>query len=517
MSNTAFARRLLSLRVLALSCAAALAGCSLLPGQEGGASEEPPPAATAPGQASPEASAEQAQAPAHTDTPAGPPAPDSAPGWDLHTLESTALAGAPEGLTLESAWQRAMAHDAEYHAALSGRAAARTEGRLGRAAILPQVQASYSRNKITGLQRNFTQLGVREGDLDYDSTSAYIQLQQPLFNMDRYATFLRGKERVRLGEAEFALQEYEAALRLTAAYLETVAAQGRARLAQALADSLEEQARTQEALFKENEASVVDAQETRARLAIAQADLLRAQDEERVARRSLQALIGPGHPEPLPVDGLAPDEAGLSTSLVHWLQRADANGAAIRVADARSRVADTEVRRAQARHLPTATLVVAVADADSENLDSLSQRSNTFQMGVNVAIPIFSGGYDTANHARSRHERRQAEHELAQAREEVAADVTRHYTAVQGGAQRIAALLSSLRAGEESLMAAKKGYEYGIYSNLDVLRRQDSVFQARQELLQARVVWLQARIALALAAGEPVAAVLAEVDLLLAR
>ena len=502
MSNTAFARRLLSLRVLALSCAAALAGCSLLPGQEGGASEEPPPAATAPGQASPEASAEQAQAPAHTDTPAGPPAPDSAPGWDLHTLESTALVGTPEGLTLESAWQRAMAHDAEYHAALSGRAAARTEGRLGRAAILPQVQASYSRNKITGLQRNFTQLGVREGDLDYDSTSAYIQLQQPLFNMDRYATFLRGKERVRLGEAEFALQEYEAALRLTAAYLETVAAEGRARLAQALADSLEGQARTQEALFKENEASIVDAQETRARLALARSEVIRARDARDVALRELAAMTG-GADGPLAnLRAQAAPPVLYPASLDEWRARVSQANPDVQMARESVRVAEAELQRATGRYLPTLDLVVGYSKADSENLSSLSQRTNTWSAGLHASIPLFSGGYDTANRARASAELEQAREELRAAQEAADAEAVRQYTAVVGGADRIRALRAAVESSEQSLEAAQASYQYGVRSNVDVLRSQDRLYEARLALADARLSALEALTALWAAAGE---------------
>src|SRR5690606_20410400 len=157
--------------------------------------------------------------------------------------------------------------DPDYQAALAARAAAQTEIRLGRAAILPQVQAGYSRSKITGLQRSFAANGTsREGELGYDSTAAYIQLQQPLFNPDRYAIYRGGQARAQLGEAEFAMQEYEAVMRLVTAYLDAVEAQGRVELAQALAESLKEQAKTQEALFTLNEASKIDAQETLARL-----------------------------------------------------------------------------------------------------------------------------------------------------------------------------------------------------------------------------------------------------------
>lgn len=525
MSNTQPPRRSASLCALAVASAFALGGCSFLqkigntPQAEtteaGGTPAEQLFAGGTPAEHNADSRAESPkqgeadEASGKTTTADTQDDADAEAGntWNLATLKAAEGIQAKQPLTLERAWYMAVQNDPDYQAALAARAAAQTEIRLGRAAILPQVQAGYSRSKITGLQRNFAANGtMREGELNYDSSSAYIQLQQPLFNLDRYATYKGGHARAQLGEAEFAMQEYEAVMRLVTAYLDAVESQGKVKLARGLARSLEEQAKTQEALFELNEASRVDAQETRARLAIAKADVIAAEDELRVARRRLEAIIGQEPPPLASLDKLSPAELSnqIQQSLLQWLERGQANGPAVRVAQAQVIVADTEVTRAVARHLPTADLVVAYIDADSENLDTLSQRSNTFQVGVNVNIPLYSGGYDTANHARSRHERQQSEHELAEAREQTAAEITRQYTAVQGGAQRIEALMASVESAEQSLEAARKGYEYGVASNLDVLRRQDSLFNTRMELLSARRVAMEARIALAAAAGESV-------------
>lgn len=500
------------LRALALACAVALGGCSAL--KEGEGSLWP---WSAPSQQADSDTPDQLERDTPETEAADPPEiDDTAPAWNLQTLETI---GNPQdgALTLSRAWMLAVENDPDYQAALSARAAAETEIRQGRAALLPQVQAGYSKNRITGLQRQFAGGRTREGELDYDAKSAYIQLQQPLFNLDRYAIFQRGYARAELGEAEFAVREYEIAMRLTAAYMDALAAQGALDLARALADSLKEQAETRDALYERNEGDRVDAQETRARLALAEAEVIAAEDALRVALRQMQAVIGREPPPLIDISSIEPDTAQLDRPLGEWLERAQANSPGIRAANAQVRVADTEVRRAVARHLPAADLVVALADADSENLDSLSQRSNTFTIGVNVAIPIFSGGYDTANHARSRHERQQATHELDQARELAAAEVIRQYTAVEGGAERIAALIAAVRSGEQSLEAARQGYEYGVNSNLDVLRRQDSLFQARNELLAARVTWLESRVALSAAAGDLPMTVFSELDAALTR
>lgn len=434
------------------------------------------------------------------------------PSWNLETLRTQNRIQPLPTLTLEQAWRLARQHDPDYRAALSGRAAALTEIRQGRAAILPQVQAGYSRSKVSGQRRLHGSGRALESELDYDSTSAHIQLQQPVFNIERYAQFQGGKARAQLGDAEFAAHEYDAAMRLVDAYLDTIAADGARNLVKALADSLEEQAVIQDALFERNETTVVDAQETRARLALARADVIAADDRLRVARRRLRAIIGFEPAAQASIESLDAHLAHIEQPMAHWMERALANGAAVRAAHARVRVADAEVRRALGRHTPTVDLVMALSDADSENLDALSQRSNVLTIGLQMAIPLYSGGYDTANHARSRHERRQAEHELAAAREQAAAEVVRQYAAVQGGGERIAALMSSVRAGEGSLEAARYGYEYGVNSNLDVLRRQDSLFHARDELLRARIAWVRARIALSAATGAPMFLVFAELD-----
>src|SRR5690606_14124690 len=111
-------------------------------------------------------------------------------------------------MDLAHAWRLAVLHDPNYQAALSARAAAETERRQGRAALLPHAQAGYSRSRITGDQTQYDRFGTGHVfDLDYDSTNTYIQLQQPLIDYGRYADYRRGAARAELGIAEFRERE----------------------------------------------------------------------------------------------------------------------------------------------------------------------------------------------------------------------------------------------------------------------------------------------------------------------
>lgn len=432
----------------------------------------------------------------------GVPAAGPAASWSLSTLQALNSQHAEAPLDLAQAWRLAVLNDPDYQAALSARAAAETERRQGRAAILPQVQAGYSRSRIRGDQTQYSLGRSFTGELDYDATSMYVQLQQPLINIGRYADFKRGAARAELGAAEFREREQATALRLVEVYLEALRAETEWRLAGELAKSLEAQAVAQDRLYEESEGDRIDAQETRSRLALAQADEIRARDARQVALRELEAMVG------RPVEAIA----GLSSTFhpqqlqprtqQEWVELAKTTNPAVRVAQEKLRVAETELTRATSRHLPSLDLVGSWAKADSENLDTLSQRTNTWAVGLNASIPIFSGGYDSANRARASAEVQRARQELRVAEEMAMAEATRQYTAITGGEERVRALEAAVTSAEQSLEAAQASYKHGLRSNVDVLRSQDRLHDARRQLADARVMYLDAVAALWAVAGQ---------------
>lgn len=442
------------------------------------------------------ASAQPAQQPTqepatHATTPA--------PAANLATLRG---GPAPDTFDLSRAWRYMLQHDHSYQAALSEQAAAQTELAKGRAGLLPQLQASYSRSKMLGSVTQLNQAGHwLRSDLDYDSTNAYAQLRQPLFNYGLYAGYQRGSALARQGTATFYVKRQESGLRLALAYFNVLLAHEDLTLQESLAASLEDMAKTLEARFRQSEGTRTDVQETQARLAVARANVIDARNQLVLTTRELQAMLSvpPQHIAALQSDfRLLP----LPLSLDDWLARARINNAQVRAAQQAVNVADAEVDQAAGQYLPTVDLVATYGKADSENLSSLSQRSNTFIIGVQVNIPIFTGGYTTANVARARLDRTRLQHELEAARERAEADVTRQYTNVQGGADRIRALETAVKSGQLALDSAQRGFTLGAWSNVDVLNAQDNLYQAKYELAKARLEYLQARLNLAAAAGE---------------
>lgn len=420
--------------------------------------------------------------------------------WSLQALQQIGDQ-TPNVVDLARAWQLVQENDATFQAAVSAREAAETQRAQGRSALLPKVRAGYSRSQIKGTRTQPNIFGRRvQSELSYDSQNAYIQLEQPLLDYSRFAQYKYSVSLADLGHFEFEVARTEAARRLAETYFGVLVAHERLRLLQALADSLKALAEAQEALYGQNEATRIDAQQTRARLDIAQADAIQAEDELAVARRELESLLGMRPVALASISEALKLQRPLQT-LSDYLQSARVSNPEIRTARQNVEVAGADVQRATSQFLPSAYLVGNWVKADSEDLSVLSQRTDTFSIGINVSIPIFTGGYSTANHARARLERNVSQQELHGVLEKVDADVMRAYTGLVTGADRVEALRQSERSAQLNVEATTKGYEYGTVSNLDVLKAEDALFQARNELFVAKGDFLLSQVELALATG----------------
>lgn len=394
-------------------------------------------------------------------------------------------------------------NDPTYRAAVSEQAAAQAELAKGRAGLLPVIQFSYSYNRVSGSRWQPDFRGLRaESDLSYNSKNSYIQLRQPLLDFSRYATYQRGQALASRGSANFVVQQQRAGLRMAETYFNLLLAHNQHALNEALAASLTSIVATLQAKLRESEATIIEVQETEARLSLARADVIASQDQLAVSARELQAIIGL---PPLrialirndfPLPTLSP------TNIDEWLERGRLNNPETRAAQEAVRVADAEVDQAGSQYLPTLNLMAAYGKTQSDSLSSLDQRSNTFTVGLQLEIPIFTGGYTTANVARTRADRARLQYELGATIERTQTAITRAYTDTQRGAERIRALQSAVESGLKALESVKKGFDAGLQSNLDVLNTQDKLFQARFDLVKAQVDYLRARVTLSAAVGE---------------
>ncbi len=417
-----------------------------------------------------------------------------------------------QALTLSQAWRAAMQNDPTYHAAISEREAGQANRAIGRAGLLPQVNASLGRHKIRGTLEGPGTCGPECTDLDYTSRINEVRATQTVFNWSKIAEYRQGHARADYSLAVFNTKADSSSISLINRYFQTLLSYENVVLAKGKLQANEKQLIASQHRFDAGEGTIPEVRETLSRRDLARADLIKAEDALIVARRELQEMLGQA---PLQLAGLRRDFAPqplVPATEEKWLAMAMINNAEIRSAEQSLRVSDQEIDRAFGGHLPTLDLVAARRKVDAETLATRDQSSTTTAIGIQLALPIYSGGLVSAQVKQARHNRERAVQELAATRERVAVEVTRQFQAVVNGAQRINALVLAVKSSAEALKAIQMGYQMGTRTVLDVLDAEEQSYRSQLDLTQARLEYALARLSLAAVVGRLDAGVIDMID-----
>jgi outer membrane protein, protease secretion system len=413
------------------------------------------------------------------------------------------LSCSASALGLLQAYEAALKNDPLYRAAYYDNEGGKEYAKIGRASLLPTVTAAYGYNK----NRAVIEQPDSNGELDttrpeYRSRVAGVQLRQPLYSQEAAARYRLGIAQTKMSDAQFSQRGQELVLRVVSAYLDALFAREQLVLAQAHRDAFIEQRKVNDKLFQRGEGTRTDMLETQARLDVAEADLLDAQDSELAARNALSAIIGMevATLDPLgPAFAVQPLPAG---GFEVWKAKALAANPELQAQAHAVEAAYQEVRRNRAGHAPRLDLVASYNVNESDTVSTLDQSSKVRSIGVQLNIPLYSGGQvsATSRQAVAGHEKARAE--LQARSDKLLIDLRKEYNAAQSSGARIAALDKAVASGELLIKATEQSIKGGVRINLDLLNARHQMFVSRRDLAQARYQYLLSGLRLRAAAGE---------------
>lgn len=240
-----------------------------------------------------------------------------------------------------------------------------------------------------------------------------------------------------------------------------------------------------------------------AALPAARADLLAADEAIALARSQIAALIGAGPDRGLSIARpslAALQQPGLPAQVTTDLigRRPD-----IAAARARAEAAASRIKAAHADFYPAIRLG-ALIGLQSFGLDNLVKSgSSTGRVGPAISLPIFEGGALSGRYrsARAAYDEAVASYDrtVLTAYREVADAVTSQRSA----AERLAQSRQALTDSEEAYAVARKRYEGGLSTYLNVLTSEEKLLQARRAVaaLDARMFALDIALVRALGGG----------------
>ncbi|MDD2176175.1 TolC family outer membrane protein [Acidovorax sp. D2M1] len=430
------------------------------------------------------------------------------------------LAVAPAcAMDLQEAYEAALLQDATTRAARAGLQASDERINQAKAQRYPSVSmsAGYQRNNLDRMQPNLLGQEVTVNDR-YPSRNTTLTVRQPLYRKTIAVTIEQAQAQRNDVEAGLQKETQNLAVRVTEAYTQILFARDQLAFidAQKAATSTQLDAALKQ--FAGGSGTRTDIDEAQARLDMALAQELEARQQQGFAQRQLALLIN----APVSLAALRSLAVDLlttwsppSSSIEDWLTQAESRSPELGQLRARLETARLEVDKASAGHMPTLDAVAQWSRSDSENVTSPATRYLNRTIGVQLSVPLYSGGYVSAAMREAVARRIQAEELLEAARRDLALRITIEYRNVTEGRVRVAALEQAERSAERLAQSSRKSMHGGVRTLVDVFNADQKKAQAQRDLARARYEMLVAYVRLQALAGSDEGAGIAVVNRLL--
>ena len=291
------------------------------------------------------------------------------------------------------------------------------------------------------------------------------------------------------------------ALRVVGAYLDALYASDQLALALVQRDMYSEQQAVNNRLFEKGEGTKTDMLETQARLDLAEAQVLEAQDTVTAQRNTLEGIIGM---DAGTLDTLTPNFrfAPLSPATFdEWKAIAVANNHELAAATLAVENARLEIQKAKAGHAPRLDLVASYGKDNAASLNTYNQDAVNRTIGVQLNIPLYAGGGVSAQARQAVAGYERAKADLDSRTSKVLVELRKAHSLVVSSVARVDALVKAVDSGKLLMKATEQSIKGGVRINLDLLNAQQQLYTSQRDLAQARYSYLLGILRLRAAAG----------------
>lgn len=369
-------------------------------------------------------------------------------------------------------------------------------------ALLPQVNLSgqYGREELD-ISRE-TEIGVLgDQSASFDTHGYSLRLDQVIYDHALFVQLRQTRPVIAQARAELDAASQVLILRVSTAYFEVLAARDNLEFARAEKEAIVRQLEQARKQFEVGMIAITDVKEAQAAYDLAIAQEVAAENRLATTREALQVITGElpqelsdlGERVPLVLPEPADIDAWVATALEQNLQ--------LMAARLATETASLEVDRRYAQHYPTLDLFATKTNEDTGGGIFGAQETDDEIVGIQLNVPIFSGGFVTSN-------TREAQFLLEQTRElqelqrrRTIRQTRASYMNVVAGISQVKALWQALESNRAAADAARAGFEVGTRTSLDVLLALREQFRTQRDLARARYNYLLDTLRLKQAAG----------------
>jgi len=378
---------------------------------------------------------------------------------------------------LIEAYQDAFLSDPQFNAARFRQKVELGKKSEARSFLLPSLDASATIGEIrneSSLQRSSI---ISDGQ--GDSQGYRVQLTQLLYNKSLFADYSKAKLTSKLAEIELVRLEQDLMLRVVQAYFDVLQAIDDTRLAEINHDSAFRQYDQVRKLYNEGLANRAEFQQVLARWQVALAEKIQTTNDGLETKRILRDLTGKDYDSYSELDDKNSSIKLYTAPSAEWTDNVLLNNISYIQQKIRLSIAEKEIKVQSGKHFPEANFIVR-RDKDINKgtfTNNLEIREDETFIGVQLSIPLFSGGLTRTRTNSARAERDAVKLDLESLRRTVLRKVESLKNQAASLDKVVEALGKSEEASRIALEIREEAFKLGLETNFNVIDAQREFFE----------------------------------------
>ena len=419
--------------------------------------------------------------------------------------------------SLIDVYENALVNDPLLKEALANKEAISEFRPQARSLMLPQINASglYSDSDINGKStfQQQTAIGTvtnTTGFLQESETTQWeVSIRQTIFDFGAWMTLKKANKTVAQAEIDYLAAEQALMVRVTTAYFNVLAAQDTLESEQAARQAIEKQLDQSRKRFDVGLIAITDVQEAQAAYDQSIANEIIAKRNLATSKESLRAITDNYPSNLLKPDNSLPLIMPNPQSETEWVNTSLEQNLNFLSAQLGTEIARSEVKVQRSGHYPTIGVQAQkrVSESDSFRSDSggdfnpADTENINEGVGVQVTVPIFSGGQTSSRVRQAVAQHRATKEKLERVGRETTRNARDSYLGVISGIATVKALQQSVKSSATALQATEAGYEVGTRTTVDVLDARRRLYSSQRNLAISKYDYLKNIIQLKQAAG----------------
>lgn len=363
-----------------------------------------------------------------------------------------------------------------------------------RAVLLPQIQLT------AGYDINQSNIDGR----DSNKTTAGIGFTQELYNRASWVNLDTAEKRARSLDASYAAAQQDLILRVTSAYFGVLSAKDNLTFVQAEKAAVGRQLEQTKQRFEVGLSAITDVHEAQAEYDTVLAEEVAAQNTLVNSYEDLREITGQDHSQLDTLDTARFSASKSDTDLNTLVQQAEKENLSLLSARIAKDIAKDEISRANSGHLPTLSLKGGYGFSKESNDNNPSyalKDAEDISVGINLAIPVYSGGATSSLTKQAEFNYVAASQDLEATYRSVVKNVRAFNNDISSSIGIIKAYNQTVISAESAKEATEAGFEVGTRTIVDVLDSTRRLYDANKNLSSARYDYILNQLKLRQAVG----------------